>query len=179
MSAALHPKLVMPVSDRDHIRGSSSAKVTLVEYGDYECPHCGRAFHVVKELERIFGDSLRVVFRNFPLSTIHEHAEAAAEAAEAAGAQNKFWEMHGLLFQNQSALTRNDLVSYAKAIGIDVIKFSRDLTEGRYVERVREDFASGVRSGVNGTPTFFINGIRHDGPSEIGSLLSGIKQAGG
>jgi protein-disulfide isomerase len=179
MSAASQPKLVMPVSDRDHIRGSSSAKVTLVEYGDYECPHCGRAFHVVEELERIFGDNLRVVFRNFPLSTIHEHAEAAAEAAEAAGAQNKFWEMHDLLFQNQQALDPDDLVSYAERIGIDVTKFNRDLSEGRYAERVREDFASGVRSGVNGTPTFFISGIRHDGPSEIGSLLSAIKQAGG
>jgi protein-disulfide isomerase len=168
----------MPVSERDHISGTAAAAVTLVEYGDYECPYCGEAYYVVKELERVFGANLCFVFRNFPLSTAHPNAEPAAEAAEAAGAQGKFWEMHDQLFENQQALESENLVEYARLIGLDSSAFIRDMSQHRYRKRVREDFMSGVRSGVNGTPTFFVNGIRHDGSYELASLLSAIKRAG-
>lgn len=170
-------KLVLPVGERDHIRGQISAAVTLVEYGDYECPHCGKAYYVVKELERQLGNKLRFVFRNFPLTTVHPHAQLAAESAEAAGAQGMFWEMHDRLFENQQALEEEDLAGYAAAIGLDSSRFVKDLNEHRYANRVREDFRSGVRSGVNGTPTFFLNGIRHDGPLELASLLAAIDHA--
>jgi protein-disulfide isomerase len=137
-------KLVVPVSeDRDHIRGPKTAPVTLVEYGDYECPFCGQAYYVLKELTQRAGNSMRFVFRNFPLTTLHPHAERAAEAAEAAGDQGEFWEMH----------------------------------EARYQIRIREDFLTGARSGVNGTPTFFINGFRYDGSWELTPLLAAIENA--
>jgi len=169
-------RLTLPVSERDHIKGSSAAQVTLVEYGDYECPHCGLAYPIVKELQQRLGAKLRFVFRNFPLTTVHPHAESAAESAEAAGAQGKFWEMHDQLFENQEALEDEDLVGYGGLIGLDSSRFIRDLTEHRYEERVREDFLSGVRSGVNGTPSFFLNGIRHDGSYELDSLLAAIER---
>ena len=169
--------LVLPVSERDHIKGPSTAPVVLVEYGDYECPHCRQAYQVVKKLERRLGDNLRFVFRNFPLTAVHPHAELAAEAAEAAAAQGKFWEMHDLIFENQEALELDNLVEYANTLGLNSTQFLRDVTEHRYAKRVREDVSNGARSGVNGTPTFFVNGIRHDGSYEMGSLLSAIEQA--
>jgi protein-disulfide isomerase len=156
-------QLTPPVSDRDHIAGSDDAPVTLVEYGDFECPYCGMAYPIVKTAQRELGDDLRFVFRHFPLSEAHPHARVAAQAAEAAGAQGKFWEMHDMLFEHQDALEPEDLVAYAKALGIDTELFVRELEAGTYEKRVREDFRSGVRSGVNGTPTFFINGSRYDG----------------
>jgi protein-disulfide isomerase len=177
MTQKVEDKLTPPVSERDHSRGSPTAPVTLVEYGDFECPYCGAAFYVIKKLEKTLGDKLRVVFRHFPLSTAHEHAEMAAEAAEAAGAQNKFWEMHDQLFQHQRALEREDLVRYAEQIDLDTARFVRDLTEQRFAERVREDFVSGVRSGVNGTPTFYINGLRYNGLYDEQSLLAAIREA--
>lgn len=177
MSTHAVSRLTLPVSERDHIRGPQTAAVTVVEYGDYECPHCGQAYFTVKELEQLVGDSMRYVFRNFPLSSVHPHAEHAAEAAEAAGAQGKFWAMHSILFQNQQALDDEHLAEYAATLGLDMRRFARDLIEGTFAPRVREDFISGVRSGVNGTPTFFINDIRWDGPYDLGSLLAGVQEA--
>jgi protein-disulfide isomerase len=169
--------LAVPVNANDHIRGPKTAPVTLVEYGDYECPHCGQAHYVVQQLEQLLADSMRFVFRNFPLTTVHPHAELAAEAAEAAGVQRKFWPMHDTLFENQDALEVDDLLQYATMLGLNTPRFARDLNEHHYAERVREDFLGGVRSGVNGTPTFFINDVRHDGPFDLQSLLDAINNA--
>ena len=170
--------LTMPVAeDRDRIRGPADAAVTLVEYGDYECPYCGAAYFVLKELEKQAEDDLRLVFRNFPLTSVHLHAEIAAEAAEAAGAQGKFWEMHDLLYENQRRLRDRDLRAYADKLGLDVGRFDEELAGHVHAERVREDFMSGVRSGVNGTPTFYINGARHDDSYELESLLAAVERA--
>jgi protein-disulfide isomerase len=172
-SAQLNP----PVSDRDHAEGDAEAPVTLVEYGDYECPHCGRAYPIVKEVQRRLGKELRFVFRNFPLTQAHRHAEHAAEAAETAGAQGKFWEMHDALFEHQDALDDGDLLQLAEDLNLDARAFAGDMTEHRYVPRVREDFLSGVRSGVNGTPTFFINGVRFDDSWDVETLSAAVEGA--
>jgi protein-disulfide isomerase len=156
-------QLTPPVSERDHAAGPDDAPVTLVEYGDYECPYCGMAHPIVRRAQQDLGTRLRFVFRNFPLAESHPHARVAAEAAEAAGAQGKFWEMHDMLFEHQDALEAQDLMGYAKLLGLDVPKFARDLEAGTYTKRVRDDFRNGVRSGVNGTPTFFVNGSRYEG----------------
>jgi protein-disulfide isomerase len=171
------PRLVLPVATRDHAQGSPKAPVTLVEYGDYECPYCGAAYPIVKEVQERMGTKLRFVFRNFPLGNMHPHAPLAAEAAEAAGAQEKFWEMHDMLYEHQDALAKNDLVSYARRIGVDSPKFVAALTTHEFAERVREDFTSGVRSGVNGTPTFYINGVRHNGSYELDVLVQALEGA--
>jgi protein-disulfide isomerase len=169
-------RLTIPVSQRDHIQGEESAKATLVEYGDYECPYCGQAYPIVKEVQKHLKNKLRFVFRNFPITQIHPHAQHAAEAAESAAAQNKFWEMHDYLFEHQRALDDVHLEQYAKNIQIDNIsKFNYELEQHVYAARVREDFLSGVRSGVNGTPTFFINGIRYDDSWDVQSLEGAIK----
>lgn len=161
MSAA---SLTEPVDDgRDHIAGPASAPVTLVEYGDYQCPYCGLAYPIVKSLQQAMGDELRFVFRNFPLVDSHPHAEHAAEAAESAGAQGLFWEMHDTLYENQQSLDDLALLAYGGQVGLDTDQLATDLADGTYRGRVREDFRSGVRSGVNGTPTFFINDSRYDG----------------
>jgi protein-disulfide isomerase len=170
-------ELVLPVSDRDHIKGPRNASVTLVEYGDYECPYCGQAYWDLKEIEEILGDLLCFVFRNFPLTSAHPHAEHAAEAAEVAGAQGKFWQMHDVLFEHQKALEDKDLVTYSADIELDVPLFIQEMTEHRYADRVREDFLCGVRSGVKGTPTFFINGALYEGPLDLRSLLSAMEIA--
>jgi protein-disulfide isomerase len=178
MSALLDsPRLTVPVSDRDHVIGPATAAVTLVEYGDYECPFCGAAHPVTLELVRLLGDELRFAFRHFPLGQVHPHAPMAAEAAEAAGAQGKFWAMHDMLFENQHALDPPDLLRYASAIGLDVDRFALELDRHVHQPKVREDFLGGIRSGVNGTPTFFINGIRHNGPWDLESLLEAIRAA--
>jgi protein-disulfide isomerase len=170
--------LTMPVSeDRDHIQGPADAPVTLVEYGDYECPYCGAAYPIVKEVQSRMSDRLRFVFRNFPITTSHPHAEQAAEAAEAAAAQGRFWEMHDHLYENQRRLEDSDLRAYAETVGLDVEQFDNELTEHVHAPRVREDFMSGVRSGVNGTPTFFINGRRHDDSYDLDTLLAALAQA--
>lgn len=171
------PRLVLPVGERDHIRGSASAPVTLVEYGDYQCPYCGMANPIVDEIRRELGDGLRFVFRNFPLTEVHPHAEHAAEIAEAAGAHHKFWEMHDILYAHQDALDDHHLAEYAASLGLPASEVSRALGQHAYSDRVREDFMSGVRSGVNGTPTFFINGVRHDGSFERDTLLAAIAEA--
>ena len=178
MSAAGGPQLKPPVSDHDHAQGPADAKVTLVEYGDYECPHCGRAHPIVKAVQKRLGSRLRFVFRNFPLNNAHPHAQAAAEAAEAAGAQGRFWEMHDVIFENQDALETDDLRRYAEELGLDVDRFASELDRGVYADRVRRDFTSGVRSGVNGTPTFFINGARFDGSWDEPGLLAALQAAG-
>ena len=170
-------KLTLPVGERDHIQGPATAAITLVEYGDYQCPYCGQAYPIVKELQEQLGKKLRFVFRNFPLSTMHPYAEHAAEAAETAGADGKFWEMHDMLYENQEALDDEDLVQYATALGLDPLRFTTDLAKHTKAARVREDFMSGARSGVNGTPTFFINGVRHDDSFELASLLKAMEAA--
>jgi protein-disulfide isomerase len=172
-------KLTLPVSeDRDHIQGAAEAPATLLEYGDYECPFCGAAYTIVKEVQSRLGDRLRFVFRNFPITTSHPHAELAAEAAEAADAQRKFWEMHDLLYESQQHLEAADLHRYAEQLGLDVGRFDNELARHVHAERVREDFMSGVRSGVNGTPTFYLNGVRHDGDYELETLLAALDHSG-
>jgi protein-disulfide isomerase len=156
-------ELTPPVSTQDHAAGPDDAPVTLVEYGDFECPYCGMAHPIVQAAQRELGSQLRFVFRHFPLAEAHPHARLAAQAAEAAGAQGRFWEMHDMLFEHQDALDAEDLVGYAKTLGLDTARFARDLESGTYAKKARDDFRSGVRSGVNGTPTFFVNGTRYDG----------------
>lgn len=169
-------RLTRPVGSRDHSEGSAQAGVTLVEYGDYECPYCGAAYPIVKQVQAQLGSRLRFVFRNFPLAESHPHARHAAQAAEAAAMQGKFWEMHDMLYEHQSALDDRHLMEYAARLGLDQTQFRRDLST-RAATRVREDFLDGVRSGVNGTPTFFINGIRHDGDFEFETLLAALEAA--
>jgi protein-disulfide isomerase len=168
-------RLTPPLGPRDHTRGSPRAIVTLVEYGDFECPHCGAAYPIVKAIQQAMGSKLLFAYRHFPLTRIHPHAEHAAEICEAAGQHGRFWEMHDVLFENQDALEDEQLVGYAGALGIDPEWAAAALAEGRFEPRVREDFASGVRSGVNGTPTFFINGFRYDGGAT--TLLGALMEA--
>ena len=144
---------------------------------DDECPHCGEAHRVVKDLQERFGARLRFAFRNFPLLTIHPHAEATAEAAEAAGAQGRFWEMHDTLLENQEALEVDDLERYAASLGLDIRRFLSELSDRVHAPRVHDDFQSGVLSGVNGTPTFFINGRRHHGAYDIDALSIAVRAA--
>ena len=170
--------LVLPVDpDRDHIQGPADAPVTLVEYGDYECPYCGAAYPIIKEVQARMGERLRFVFRNFPITTSHPHAGQAAEAAEAAGVQGPFWEMHDLLYENQQSLEDEDLRGYAERLGLDVDRFGKELAEHVHADRVHEDFMSGVRSGVNGTPTFYVNGARHDDSYDPDTLLATLERA--
>jgi protein-disulfide isomerase len=170
-------RLALPVTPRDHAEGPAAAGVTLVEYGDYECPHCGRAYPIVKEIQRRLDGRLRFVFRNFPLAEAHPHARHAAEAAEGAAAQGRFWEMHDTLFEHQQALDDPHLVGYAKSLGLDESRFRHELATHAHAPRVREEFLSGVRSGVNGTPTFFINGFRHDDSWDVATLLGALEAA--
>jgi len=164
-----------PVSARDHIQGNSDAAIELVEYGDYQCPYCGRAYPIIKLIQQRFGDNLKFVFRNFPLSEIHPQAKKAAVAAEAADKQNKFWQMHDSIFENQQQLHQSALMEYAKLIGLDVEQFKDDLTNDELVKRVEDDLESGLRSSVNGTPGFFINGKKYDDSWDEDSLEAYIK----
>jgi len=168
-----------PVTPEDHIQGPEDAAVTLVEYGDYECPDCGRAYSIIKRVQKHFGKRLRFVLRNFPLSELHLHAESAAETAEFAGAHGKFWEMHDLLFENQERLSELLYLGLAKELSLAPEALRQALEEGKYKARVRSDFSSGVRSGVNGTPTFFINGKRHDEPFDYDTLVPAIQEQTG
>ena len=169
--------LKVAVSPADHIQGDEHAGCTLVEYGDYECPHCGHAYPIVKLIQKHFGKRLRFVFRNFPLNESHPHAESAAESAEFAGTHGKFWEMHDLLFENQDRLSGDLYLELAQQLHLAPADLQRALEERKYRARVRADFTGGVRSGVNGTPTFFINGRRHDGPFEYEDLLGALEEA--
>jgi len=175
-------QLTLPVGDRDHAQGNPRAALTLMEYGDYECPHCGRAYPIVKRVQERLGKKLRFVFRNFPLHEIHPHALHAAEAAESVaqhGGTEAFWAMHDLIFEHQRDLRDEALGRLAAQAGVEAELVRRDLEEERYEPRVRDDFMSGVKSGVNGTPTFFINGIRHDGPWDEVSLVMALEAASG
>jgi len=167
--------LKVPVTPEDHIQGDPNAQLTLLEYGDYECPHCGRAHPIVKRVQKHFGRRLRFVFRNFPLSQIHPHAQTAAETAEFAGANGRFWEMHDLIFENQDRLGLPLLLALTEELGLDPQALREALTTGEFEPRVRRDFLSGVRSGVNGTPTFFVNERRHDGPWEFEDLVMALE----
>jgi protein-disulfide isomerase len=159
----------------DHIQGPPDASVTLLECGDYQCPYCGEAYPIIKQLQQALGDKMRFVFRNFPLTAVHPQAEEAAEAAEAAGAQGKFWEMHDRLYEHQDELAHSQLIGHARRLGLDIGKFEDELDRHVYLPRVREDFLSGVRGGVNGTPTFFVNGVRHDGSYDFQTLLEAVQ----
>jgi protein-disulfide isomerase len=171
------PTLTLPVGPDDHTAGPSNAPITLVEYGDYECPHCGAAYPVIKEVQQRLGDRLRFVFRNFPLTEIHPRAAPAAAAAEAAATLGAFWPMHDLIFEHQDALDDADLLTYATQLNLDPDAFTAALTSPAIEERIRRDFLSGIRSGVNGTPTFFINSHRHDAPWDTESLLTALTSA--
>jgi formate-nitrite transporter family protein len=168
--------LTAPVSERDHSRGGSAA-VTLVEYGDFECPYCRALAPIVDGLRPALGDQLRFVFRHFPMISSHPHAFRAAQAAEAAAAQGKFWEMHDLLFSRQQALEDEHLRAYAAELGLDVERFRRELEEGVYAERVREDMRSGGASGATGTPTVYLDGVRFDTSVGHQGLLAAIRRA--
>lgn len=170
-------KLKDPLGPADHAQGPADAPTTLVEYGDYECPHCGRAHPIVKALQKRFGTQLRFVFRNFPLREMHPNAEAAAETAEFAATQDKFWEMHDLIYENQQDLSDELLSDLAKRLKIDARGLARALETGEFAKRLKKDFSGGVRSGVNGTPTFFINGQRHDSDFELDTLVRAISEA--
>ena len=164
----------LPMPDRDHIQGPVDAPIKLVEYGDYECPYCGEAYPVVKAIQHRLGERLCFAFRNLPLANSHQHAEHAAEAAEAAGEQGRFWEMHDLLYENQGALEDEDLARYASDLGLDARRLIGEVASGAHAPRIREDFRSGARNGVNGTPSFFINGVRYDGMTGVEELLSAL-----
>lgn len=162
--------------DRDHIQGPIDAPIALVEYGDYECPYCGEAYPIVKAIQERLGDRLCFAFRNFPLVNSHPHAEHAAEAAEAAGAQGRFWEMHDLLYENQDALEDEYLARYAATLGLDAEPLIKQVLAGAHTARIRDDFRSGARLGVNGTPSFFINGVRYDGATDVEELLGALTE---
>ena len=155
--------LSIPVGPNDHARGPADATLTVVEYGDYQCPYCGQAYPVVEKIVEEFGDAMRFVFRNFPLTDMHPHAEAAAESAEAAALQDAFWPMHNTIYENQRDLSDASLLGYAKDVGLDVERFKKDVEGGAPRARVAADFEGAIRSGANGTPTFFVNGVRYDG----------------
>jgi NhaA family Na+:H+ antiporter len=176
MAVDENAKLTKPISEHDHIRGPEDTQVILVEYGDYECPHCRQVNDIRRELRARLGDKYRYVYRHFPIRRAHTHAQIAAEAAEAASAQGKFWEMHNLLFKHQGELGQTQILQYAAEIDLDLDRFERELTERIYSDRVSDDLKSGIASGVHGTPTFFINGIRYDGPWDLESLMAEIQK---
>ena len=160
----------------DQKEGNEQAAIKIVEYGDYQCPHCGRAYPIIKEIQSTFGDQILFVFRNFPLQESHRYATIAAQAAEAAGKQGKFWEMHDAIFENQQQLSEEYLDSLAEKLGLDMDQFEQDLNSEEISDKVEDDFESGVRSGVNGTPSFFVNGEKFDGGAE--DLLQVLKESG-
>lgn len=176
MTTAAPTQFTPPITRRDHVRGATSAVVTLLEYGDYKCPRCNEARLVVRRIEAELGDQMRFVFRNYPLSSSGVSSKHAAEAAEAAGAQNKFWEMHDLLFNRQDALSDKHLRVYATQCGLDMERFNRDMALHTFDSRVREDVSSGDQNGVSETPTFFINDRRYSGPHDYEALLSALKE---
>ena len=176
MSITIPPwKFTLPFADRDHLQGPIDAPNSIVEFGDYECLYCGEAHLLVKEIQKRLPGRLCFAFRHFPAANAHPHAQHAAEAAEAAGAQGKFWEMHDLLLEHQDALEDNHLAQYAKLLGLDAARLMSELLAGVHTARVREDFRSGARGGVNGTPAFFINGQRYDGDLNLDELLDTLE----
>jgi protein-disulfide isomerase len=175
MKSGPTPPLTPLLGTRDHVLGPPEARLVMVEYGDYQCPHCRRAHPIVRQIIGRFGSDLTFGFRHFPLTKIHPQARLAAQAAEAAGAQGKFWEMHDLLFQHQDQLELEHLAQYAAELQLDVPRFRDELNTGVYSQRVRDDIASGIRSGVNGTPTFFIQNKRFNGGYDLESLLKELE----
>ena len=169
-------KLKVPVTPHDHVQGDPDAPVTLVEYGDYQCPHCRLAHFVIKRLQQHYDDQLSLVFRHFPLVQIHPHAETAAEAAEFAGLHGLFWDMHDGIYENQDQLSVPFLFELAEELGLPAADLQRALESHELLGMIREDFSGGVRSGVNGTPTFFINGERHDGSYGFEDLVTAIDE---
>jgi protein-disulfide isomerase len=169
--------LRVPVDDADHAQGSADAPVTLVEYGDYECPHCGAAYPVVQQLQQRFGDDLRFVFRNFPLGELHPNAVSAAMAAEFGAAHDRFWEFHDALFESQTRLGLDLYAAIVAKLGLDVAQLRAALEADEYLESVRADFNGGVRSGVNGTPTFFVNGARYEGSPDVETMAETLDRA--
>lgn len=167
--------LKAPITPHDHILGPANAPVTLVEYGDYECPHCGAAHPIVKLVLEHFGKNIRFVFRHFPLGQAHPSAEAAAQSAEFAGAHRRFWDMHDALYENQDRLGLPLLFALSGALGLSEASLREALVNGTYAEKVKSDFLGGVRSGVNGTPSFFINGRRHDGSYAFADLSATVE----
>jgi protein-disulfide isomerase len=167
--------LTEPVTEGDHIRGAGSASVTLVEYGEFECPHCGRAYHILKQILEDAPD-VRLVFRHFARDDVHPFSERSAQAAEAAGAQGRFWEMHDFLFEHQHELEYEDLARHAGRLGLDVARFERELSQNVHLSKVRAHLHSGIASGVTETPTFFVNGVKHAGSYELQALLSAVSQ---
>jgi protein-disulfide isomerase len=168
---------LLPLTETDHIRGRDDGPLTMVEFGDYECPDCGRAYWDILKIEELFSHRFRFVFRHYAYAKIHPNAELAGQAAEAAGAQGKFWEMHDLLFRNQSALQLSDLTAHAQTLCLDVARFKRELKAGRYLEIVRADFKTGVQNGVFGTPGIFINGVRVNGSTDFDTLRLTLERA--
>ena len=168
-------KLTMLVSEsRDHIQGPAIAPVTLLEYGDFECPYCAQTYIIIKEAQERLGSNLRFVFRNFPVTKVRPHAYETALAAEAAGAQGKFWEMYDYLFRHGQRVTNDSLRQSAAKLGLDIARFDRDFFDHRYSSHIDEDIESAKSSGVNSTPTFFINEDRYNGPWDLDSLLSAL-----
>jgi formate-nitrite transporter family protein len=167
--------LLLPIQPSDHVHGPEDAAFTLVEYGDYECPDCGRLYVILRDLQSEIASRLRIVFRHYPLSGIHHHAQQAAEAAEAAGVQGKFWEMHALLFERQPALHTKDLIRYAEELTLDVERFRLELKNQTHSDRVRADFVAGVQNGVYHTPGLYLNGVRYDNEWDRESLLSRLR----
>lgn len=166
--------LKIPVTANDHIQGNEDAAITLVEYGDYECPGCGYAYPIIKAVQKHFGKDLRFVFRNFPLVEAHPYAGIAAEAAEFASDNNVFWEMHDLLYENQEQFSRIKIIELVDFLKLPTAEFENALESEKYQDKIKKDFMGGVRSGVNGTPTFYINGNRHDGSFEYEDLVLAI-----
>ncbi len=169
--------LAVPVSERDHSQGPATAAITLVQYGDYECPYTRQSTTVVRALQHQLGDQLRFVFRNFPLIEIHPHALHAALAAETAASQGKFWEMHDYTFHHQHTLEDADLARFAGEVGLDMEHYARDMIQQRHLPRIEEDVEGGERSGVQGTPTFFINGVLYHGSWKQDALLAALQAA--
>ncbi|HEY8259434.1 MAG TPA: thioredoxin domain-containing protein [Gemmatimonadales bacterium] len=165
------------ITGDDHVLGQAGARVTLMEYGDFECPSCGATHPILREVRRAFGPNLRFIFRHYPLRDNHPHAEMAAQAAEAAAAQGKFWEMHDRLYEHQDALDQRGLTRHARKIGVDVAKFETDLAARTYATRVERDVESGRASGVRGTPSLFINGVIYRGPRDRASLVAALANA--
>ena len=166
-----------PVGSEDHVQGPDNAPVTLLEYGDYQCSYCGDLYPVLKDVQKQMGKSLRFVFRNFPITSIHPQAFVAAEAAEAAAGQGKFWQMHDKLYENQFDLSAESIAIYAEQVGLDMERFVREVNDQTYAKRIKHDFQGGVMSGVNGTPSLFINGERYDGDRDVRSIVAALKAA--
>lgn len=165
-----------PVSNDDHVQGGKNAVITLVEYGDYECPYCGEAYPIIKQLQKHYGSKLRFVFRNFPLTEVHPLALSAAQTAEFAGAEGQFWEMHDLIYENQSDLSTALLYALTESLNLSEAKLKEALVNHTFDNKIQKDFLGGVKSGVNGTPTLYINGTRYSGPVEFQNLVSTIDE---